>query len=188
MRHGFGLNTDLFETNVLNLIVVVGIVVTFVGDALRDLLDQRRKVILSTLQEADKKASEAQNRLEEAKKSVETARLRTQEILDQASKTAEQESFFIQEQFSNDLKRLQDRSQQGIQLERQRTVQSIAQQVANLALITAESTLFTSLGSQGPTLLKQKELNEMHVRETFRSLKVWSSSIQLIEINANFNF
>jgi F-type H+-transporting ATPase subunit b len=68
MRHGFGLNTILFETNILNLIVVVRIVVTVVGDALRNLLDQRRKVILSTLQEADKKAREAQNRLEEAKK------------------------------------------------------------------------------------------------------------------------
>jgi F-type H+-transporting ATPase subunit b len=58
MRHGFGLNTNLFETNVLNLIVVVRIVVTVVGDALRNLLDQRRKVILSTLQEADKKKRE----------------------------------------------------------------------------------------------------------------------------------
>jgi F0F1-type ATP synthase membrane subunit b/b' len=160
------------------LIVVVRIVVTVVGDALRNLLDQRRKVILSTLQEADKKAREAQNRLEEAKKSVETARLRTKEILDQAIKTAEQESFFIQEQLANDLQRLQDRGQQGIQLERQRTVQAIAQQVANLALITAESTLFTSLGSQGSALLKQKELNEIHVRDTFRKLKIWASSIR----------
>jgi PII-like signaling protein len=55
MRHGFGFNTNLLETNVLNLSVVVRIVVKVVGDALRELLDQRRKAIVSTLTEADKK-------------------------------------------------------------------------------------------------------------------------------------
>jgi hypothetical protein len=42
MRYGFGFNTDIFETNVLNLAVVVAIVVTVVGDAVATLLDQRR--------------------------------------------------------------------------------------------------------------------------------------------------
>ena len=56
MRQGFGFNTNLFETNVLNLAVVVGIVVTVVGDAVQSLLDQRRQNILSTLAEADKKS------------------------------------------------------------------------------------------------------------------------------------
>jgi F0F1-type ATP synthase membrane subunit b/b' len=55
MRHGFGFNTNLLETNVLNLRVVVRIVVKVVGESLRELLDQRRQTILSTLQEADKK-------------------------------------------------------------------------------------------------------------------------------------
>ena len=68
MRNGFGLNTNLFETNVLNLAVVVGVVVTVVGDALSTLLKQRRETILSTLQEADNKAIESKNRLDEAKK------------------------------------------------------------------------------------------------------------------------
>jgi hypothetical protein len=33
-------------------------------------------------------------------------------------------------------------------------------------------------GSQGSALLKQKELNEIHVRDTFRKLKIWASSIR----------
>jgi len=50
LRQGFGLNTNLFETNILNLTVVIGVVIKVVGDSLRSLLDQRRKTILSTLQ------------------------------------------------------------------------------------------------------------------------------------------
>ena len=165
IRQGFGFKTDLFETNVLNLAVVVGIVVTFVGDALRTLLDQRRKIILSTLQEVDQKAKEVQQRLKEAQESVETARLRAQEIRNQAIQTVEQENTIIQQILKEDLLRLQERGRQRIKLEQQRIIQFVSQQVADITLGAAEKSLL--LISQG----KQKELNDIHVRETFRQLK-----------------
>ena len=171
IRQGFGFNTNLFETNVLNLIVVLGVVVTFVGDALRTLLDQRQRIILSTLQEVDQKAKEVQQRLEDAQRAVEAARNRSQEIRNQAIKTVEQENITIQEALKSDLKRIQERGRQRIKLERQRIVQSVAQQVARITLKMAESTLLTTFSSQRKSRLKQKELNDMHVRETFRQLK-----------------
>lgn len=170
IRQGFGINTDLFETNILNLSVVLGIVVTFVGDALRTLLDQRRKIILSTLQEVDQKAKEVQQRLEEARESVETARFRAQEIRSQAVQTVEQENIAIQQTLKNDLSRLQERGRQRIQLERQRIIQFVAKQVANMTLKRAEGILLMSFSSRGPAVSKQKELNDIHVRETFRRL------------------
>ena len=41
--HGFGINTNILETNVINLAVVIAVVVTFVGDAVRELLENRKK-------------------------------------------------------------------------------------------------------------------------------------------------
>ena len=110
MRNGFGLNTNLFETNVLNLAVVVGVVVTVVGDALSTLLKQRRETILSTLQEADNKAIESKNRLDEAKKSLERSRISANEIRLNAIQIAEKESKEVQKQSKNDIKRLQEKS------------------------------------------------------------------------------
>ena len=49
MKQGFGFNTNLFETNILNLAAVIGIVVIIVGDAVQSVLDQRRQNILLTL-------------------------------------------------------------------------------------------------------------------------------------------
>jgi F-type H+-transporting ATPase subunit b len=175
MRRDFGLNTNLFETNVLNLLVVFWVVVTVVGDAFRTSLNERRQAILSTLQEADQKIIEAQELLEKSRKSVETARSRAQEIRAQAIKTAEQERSAIQEQLKNDLQRLIERGRQTIYLERQRAVQSIAQKVARLALIAAENTLLKDLGPKGLSSSKQKELNEIHVSETFVQLKGFSA-------------
>lgn len=171
MRQGFGLNTNLFETNVLNLRVVFRVVVTVVGDAFRSTLDSRRETILATLRNADQKATEAQRRLDEARKAVERATSRSEEIRTQAIKTAEQERFIVQEKLKEDLQRVRDRGKQNLLMERQRVIRSFLQQVAISAINTAENTLLKELGTGGTTNVKQKELNAVHVRETFRKLK-----------------
>merc|ERR1711871_1906674 len=130
MRTGFGLNTNLFETNVLNLAVVVVIVVSIVGDALSTLLDQRRKIILSTIAEANQREKDAQNRLAEARISVELARKKSQEIRIQAVTIVEQESSTMQNQCKETLQQIKEKRAQEIQLERQRAITFIAQQVA----------------------------------------------------------
>jgi len=167
MRHGFGINTDLFETNILNLAVVVGVVVTFVGKAVSELLEQRRTMILSTLSETDQKVKEAQKQLDEAKKSVEIARLSANDIRTKAMQAVEQENLLIKQQLDESLQYLKDRGRQSIQLERQRIVGMIAQQVSTLALDRTETKLLKAF-EQG---YKQTELNQQHIRETFRKLK-----------------
>ena len=158
IRQGFGIKTNLFETNVLNLTVVLGVVVTFVGDALRILLDQRRQKILSTLEEVDKKAKEIQQRMEEAQRAVEMARSRAQEIRDQAIEAIEQENIIMQKILKGDLHGIQERGEQRIKLERQRIVQSVAQQVAKMTLKIAEGMLLITFSSQRKSRSKQKEL------------------------------
>jgi len=58
----FGFNGNILETNIINLAVVIGIVVSFGGDALRSLLENRRQTILNNLQEAEQRAQEAQQK------------------------------------------------------------------------------------------------------------------------------
>jgi F-type H+-transporting ATPase subunit b len=171
LRQSFGLNTNLLETNVLNLAVVVGVVIKVVGDSLRSLLDQRRRTILSTLQEADLKANEANQRLSSAQRTLEEARSRVQEIRMQTIQAVEREKFVAQKQLERDLRRLRERRDQAIQMERQRTTSFISYQVSSLALNSAENILLNSLNSKNTSNSKQKELNEMYVRETFCKLQ-----------------
>jgi len=168
MRYGFGINTDPFETNILNLAVVVGIVRKFVGGELTSILDQRRAAILLTLAETDKKVREAEKQLEEAKNSVDMAHLRAQELRTQARQRVEQENARMQQQLVEGLQYLRASRDKTIQLERQLIVRSIAKQVSDLALTSTERTLLTAFG-QSPS--KQKELNEKHIQVTLRQLK-----------------
>jgi hypothetical protein len=55
-------------------------------------------------------------------------------------------------------------------LERQQIIEFIAQQVAVLAVKNAENRLSTVL-KDSPISLKQKELNKIHIQETFNRLK-----------------
>lgn len=79
-HEGFGINTNVFETNILNLAVVVGIVVSFVGNNLSAILADRKKTILMNLEEASKRALEAQEKLSFAKTGLENAKKKAQEI------------------------------------------------------------------------------------------------------------
>ena len=63
----FGFNTNILETNVLNLAVVLAVVITYVGDAIRGLLANRKQTIVNNFREADQRASEAQQRVAEAR-------------------------------------------------------------------------------------------------------------------------
>lgn len=171
IRHSWGLNTDIFETNILNLAVVVGIVITFVGDALRSLLEHRRRIVLLALQEADQKARKVRQQLEQAKEALEIARLRAGEIRIQAIQTVEQEDRKRKKQLEKDLSRLREKRRQEIQLERQRIVQSVSQQVAEIALNIVENDLMITFGTQGAALSKRKELNKTRVQKTLRQLE-----------------
>jgi len=80
MGHGFGINTNIFETNIINLAAVIGIVVSFVGSNLTALLEDRKKTIVNNLQEANQRAIEAQEKLNQARTQLELAKKKAQEI------------------------------------------------------------------------------------------------------------
>ena len=89
--HGFGINTNIFETNIINLAVVIGVVVSFVGSNLTALLEDRKKTIVNNLQEANQRAIDAQEKLNQARAQLELAKKKAQEIREDGISRATQE-------------------------------------------------------------------------------------------------
>ena len=77
---GFGINTNVFETNIINLAAVVGVVVSFVGGNLTSLLEDRKATIIKNLEEANQRALEAQAKFNQARAQLESAKKKAQEI------------------------------------------------------------------------------------------------------------
>lgn len=63
----FGLNTDIFETNIINLALLISLVFYVGKDFLGSTLTTRQRLILDKIEEADKKINEADKRFLEAR-------------------------------------------------------------------------------------------------------------------------
>lgn len=132
--HGFGFNTNILETNVINLAVVIAVVVSVVGDAVRELLKSRKETILSNLNEADKRASEALEKRNLAVEKLEQAKQKAKQIFDQAKISAEQEKALCISEAELEKKRMIQAKEDTINLYRQRAVDVITSQIVRLAI------------------------------------------------------
>lgn len=143
----FGFNFNILETNLINLSVVIGVVVSFGGNALRSLLSNRKETIVNNLQEADNKAREAQEKLTKAKTRLEAAKTKASEILEQGKFSAEQEKKQCISQTEQDTLRLEKVKQETIQFQQQKIISQVSRQVVSLALSKVREKLKTKLNS-----------------------------------------
>jgi len=79
-EEGIGLNLDILETGLLNIIALVAILIYAGRDFLGSLLEERKTTIVKSLQDAEDRLNEAQKRLNEAQKQLSQAALVISEI------------------------------------------------------------------------------------------------------------
>ena len=77
---GIGLNLDIFETGLLNIIALLAILFFTGRDFLGSLLEERKTTIVKSVQDAEDRLNEAQKRLDEAQKQLNQANLVISEI------------------------------------------------------------------------------------------------------------
>jgi F-type H+-transporting ATPase subunit b len=79
-HEGIGLNLDILETGLLNIIALVAILIYTGRDFLGSLLEERKTTIVKSVQDAEDRLNEAQKRLSEAQKQLNQANLVISEI------------------------------------------------------------------------------------------------------------
>jgi len=79
-HESIGLNLDILETGLLNIIALVAILFFTGRDFLGSLLEERKTTIVKSVQDAEDRLNEAQKRLDEAQKQLNQANLVISEI------------------------------------------------------------------------------------------------------------
>lgn len=74
-NEGIGLNTDILETGLINILVLLAILIYAGRDFLGSLLEERRTTIVKGVQDAEDRLNEAQKRLAEAQKQLNQANI-----------------------------------------------------------------------------------------------------------------
>jgi F0F1-type ATP synthase membrane subunit b/b' len=95
-------------------------VISFVGNNLTALLEDRKKTILNNLQEANQRAAEAQEKLNVARAQLESAKKKAQEIRAEASTKVAAEISTVVSQHEIRLAKLQEFKQETVQFYQQK--------------------------------------------------------------------
>ena len=84
---GISLNLDIFETGLINIILLIGILIYSGKDFFVELLEERKTVIITSIAEAEERLNEATRRLDEAKKQLNQSEIVLSEIENDKIKT-----------------------------------------------------------------------------------------------------
>ncbi|QBE69935.1 ATP synthase F0 sector subunit b [Synechococcus sp. WH 8101] len=86
---GFGINRNLFETNLINLIIVIGVLGWFLKGFLGGILERRRQAILHDLDDAETRLKKATADLAKAQADLAAAQQKAETILADGKARAE---------------------------------------------------------------------------------------------------
>ena len=86
-HEGIGLNTDILETGLINILALLAILIYTGRDFLGSLLEERKTTIVKGVQDAEDRLNEAQKRLNEAQKQLNQATIVISEIKNETVST-----------------------------------------------------------------------------------------------------
>nr|AXX76515.1 ATP synthase CF0 subunit I [Dipteris conjugata] len=135
---GFGSNTNILETNPINLILVSGVLFYFgkgvcASRILTNLLENCKGTILSTIRDAEERYKEATEKLKQARTRLQQAKVKADEIRVNGLTQMEGEKRDLVDAADEDPKRLEDSKNYTIRFEKQRAIEQVRQQVSRLA-------------------------------------------------------
>ena len=86
---GFGLNLNVFETNIVNLAIVIFALYKFLPNFLGGILERRRAIILADLKDAEERLQAATTALAQAQQDLTAAQGKAEQIRSDAKARAE---------------------------------------------------------------------------------------------------
>lgn len=123
------------------LLVVIGVVISFVGDALKSLLNNRQQLILSNLKEADRRAEKAQEDFNDAKLQFELAKRKTVEVAEQALINLNKEKDNAQLQTEDMIQRLEKLKEEALLSQQQKALKSLSKEFIQYSLTQVQTKL-----------------------------------------------
>ena len=144
---GFGLNLNLFETNVLNWAVVIFGLYKFLPGFLGKILEKRRTSILSDLNEAEGRLAQAQDSLSQAKDELASAKQKADKIRNDCKARAEAIRLESEKRTVEEMARIKQGAASDLNAEAARVTSQLRKEAAELAIEKALAILPQKLDS-----------------------------------------
>ncbi len=144
---GYGLNFDILEANLVNLVIVIGLLIYFGRGFLGKSLVKRREDIETAIAEAEANQTKAAATLAAEQDKLAQAQAEAQKILANAKTNAGKAKEQILAEAKHEIQRIKDAASQDTTASQERAIAEIRQRVTAMALEKVEVDLKNQLGN-----------------------------------------
>lgn len=155
---GYGLNFNILETNLINLVIIWGVLFYFGSKFLGNILSSRRASIEEAIQDAERRQREATKALEEQNKNLAQAQSKAKEIVETAKQNASKAREEILAEAKADVERMQAAADQDVSFQQERVMRELRQRIAELAMDRVENELPSRLTPEVQNTLVDKSI------------------------------
>ena len=158
---GFGLNFNLFETNIVNLAIVIFGLYKFLPNFLGGILERRRAIILSELKDAEERLASATTSLAQAQKDLAAAQQKAEQIRADGKARAQAIRLDSEKRTIEEMARLKQGAAADLEAEAARVTNLLRREAARLAIEKALATLPAKLDADAQAKLLSQSINTL---------------------------
>ena len=138
---GFGLNLNLFDTNIINLAIVIAGLVWFLKGFLGGILERRRANILAELKDAEDRLAAATASLADVQKGLSESQARAEKIRADGVVRAQTIRLESERRTVEEMARIKQESASNLDVEASRVMAQLRREAARLAIEKALASL-----------------------------------------------
>jgi F-type H+-transporting ATPase subunit b len=138
---GFGLNLNVFETNIVNLAIVIFGLYKFLPNFLGRILERRRAIILADLKDAEERLATATTSLAQAQKDLAEAQQKAEQIRADGKSRAEAIRLESEKRTVEEMARVKQGAAADLSAEASRVSDLLRREAARLAIEKALASL-----------------------------------------------
>ena len=158
---GFGLNFDILETNLINLIIIIGVLFYFGRSFLGGKLKERREEIETAITEAEARQKQASSSLAGQQQKLQMAKKEAERIRAEAADNAETARQAVMAQSAKDIERMKAAAQQDMSSQQERVMRELRQRVSAMAIEKVRSRLPEVLNEGVQTRLVDQSIAQL---------------------------
>jgi len=158
---GFGLNLDLFETNVINLAIVIAGLVWFLKGFLGGILNRRRDAILQSLKDTEERLAKATASLNQVRAGLADSQARAEKIRAEGEARAHAIRLESEKRTVEEMARVKLASASDLDAEAARVTAQLRREAARMAIEKALKALPGKLDASAQSALIDRSIQSL---------------------------
>ena len=158
---GFGLNLNVFETNIVNLAIVIFGLYKFLPNFLGGILERRRAIILADLKDAEERLATATSSLAQAQKDLADAQQKAEQIRADGKARAEAIRLESEKRTVDEMARVKQGAAADLSAEASRVSNLLRREAAQLAIEKALASLPGKLDADAQAKLVNQSIKTL---------------------------